>query len=116
MQDNLIELKQEKGKNNLESKYTKILNIIKIKMILFFVCAFVILSFFWYYITCFCCIYVNTQIHLIKDSIISFIISLIIPFGIFLIPGIFRITALRMNKSSGRLLYKLSAFLENYFL
>jgi len=116
LQDNIIELKQEKGKKKLESKYTKILNIIKIKMILFFVCAFVILSFFWYYITCFCCIYSNTQIHLIKDSIISLITSLIIPFGIFLIPALFRITALRMNKSSGRLLYKFSAFLENYLV
>ena len=116
LQDNIIELKQEKREKKLESKYTKILNIIKIKMILFFVCAFVILSFFWYYITCFCCIYSNTQIHLIKDSIISLITSLIIPFGIFLIPALFRITALRMNKSSGRLLYKFSAFLENYLV
>ena len=113
LQDNIIKLKQEKRKQKLEKIHNKILNIIKIKMILFFVCAFVILSFFWYYITCFCCIYVNTQIHLIKDTIISFITSLVIPLGIYLIPGIFRIISLRMNKSSGRLLYKFSAFLEN---
>ena len=113
LQDNIIELKQEKRKTKLKKVYNKILNIIKIKMILFFVCAFVILSFFWYYITCFCCIYVNTQIHLIKDTIISFITSLVIPLGIYLIPGIFRIISLRMNKSSGRLFYKFSFFLEN---
>ena len=82
-------------------------------MILFFVCAFVILSFFWYYITCFCCIYINTQIHLIKDTIISLITSLIIPFFIILIPGIFRILALRMKKPC---LYKFSSFLENYIV
>ena len=116
LQDNIIELKQEKRKTKLEKIYNIILNIIKIKMILFFVCAFVILSFCWYYITCFCCIYANTQIHLIKDSVISFITSLIIPFGLYLIPGIFRIISLRMNKSSGRLLYKFSAFLENYLV
>ena len=104
LQDNIIELKQEKGKGNLEKKYAKTLNIIKIKIILFFVLAFIILSCFWYYIICFCGIYVNTQIHLIKDTIISFITSLVIPLGIYLIPGIFRIISLRMNKSSGRLL------------
>ena len=116
LQDNIIKLKKENGKANLDKKYNRILNIIKIKFILFFVFGFIILSFFWYYLTCFCGIYVNTQIHLIKDSIISLIVSLIIPFGIFLIPAIFRITALRIKESSGRLLYKFSAFLENYLV
>ena len=116
LQDNIIELKKENGKANLDKKYNRILNIIKIKFILFFVFGFIILSFFWYYLTCFCCIYANTQMHLIKDSIISLIVSLIIPFGIFLIPAIFRITALRIKESSGKLLYKFSAFLENYLV
>ena len=116
LQDNIIELKKENGKANLNKKYNKILNAIKIKFILFFVFGFIILSFFWYYLTCFCCIYANTQMHLIKDSIISLIVSLIIPFGIFLIPAIFRITALRIKESSGKLLYKFSAFLENYLV
>ena len=113
-QDNIIELKQEKGKNNIKKKYTKTLNIIRIKIIFFFVIDFLILSFFWYYITCFCGIYVNTQIHLIKDSFLSLIISLVYPFFISLIPGIFRIPALRMEKPSGKFFYKLSSFLENY--
>ena len=112
-QNYIVELKQEIGKNNIKKKYTKILKIIKIKIILFFILSFVILSYFWYYIICFCGIYVNTQIHLIKDTIISLITSLIIPFFINLIPGIFRILALRMKKSSGKYLYKFSSFLEN---
>jgi len=112
-QDNIIELKQERRKNIFKEKYVRTLNIIKIKIILFFVLTFIILSCFWYYIICFCGIYVNTQIHLIKDTIISLITSLIIPFFINLIPGIFRILALRMKKSSGKYLYKFSSFLEN---
>ena len=115
-QDSIVELKQEKGKNNIKKKYARILNIIKIKIILFFVLAFIILLFFWYYIACFCGIYVNTQIHLIKDSVISLIVSLIFPFIINLIPGIFRISALKIEKSSGKYLYKFSFFLENYLL
>ena len=109
-QDKVTELKKEKEKNNLDEKHKKILKIVSIKILLFFVLAFIILSCFWYYIICFCGIYVNTQIHLIKDSIISLITSLIYPFGISLIPGLFRIPALKdKNKNC---IYKLSKLLE----
>ena len=111
-QDNIIELKQEKRKNIFKEKYVRTLNIIKIKIILFFVLAFIILLCFWYYIICFCGIYVNTQIHLIKDTIISLITSLIYPFALNLIPGIFRISALRIEKPSRKCLYKFSSFLQ----
>ena len=67
---------------------------------------------FMYYITCFCGIYENTQIHLIKDSLISFELSLIYPFGTFLIPGIFRITALRAKNKDKEYQYKFSGFIE----
>ena len=113
-QDDIIRLKQEKRNNNIKKKFTKVLKFIRIKIIFFFIIDFIILSCFWYYITCFCGIYVNTQIHLIKDTIISLITSLIIPFGINLIPGIFRIPALKMKKPKGKCLYKFSSFLENY--
>ena len=114
-QNNIVELKKEKEKNNVKKKYIKTLYILRIKFILFFISNFIILSLFWYYITCFCGVYVNTQIHLIKDSLFSLIISLIFPFVIYLIPGIFRICALRMEKHSGRFLYKFATFLENFF-
>ena len=110
-QDVIIELKQEKRKNFIKKKYSKVLKAFQNKAIGFFVCAFIILSCFWYYVTCFCGIYVNTQIHLIKDCFMSLLISLIYPFGISLIPGLFRIPAIRMKKPC---LYKFSSFLENY--
>ena len=77
-QDDIVEFKQEKEKekNNYMEKYNKTINKIRIKIISFFVFAFIFLSFFWYYITCFCGIYVNTQIILIKDSVISLLTSL----------------------------------------
>ena len=112
-QDSIIELKQEKKKNYIKKKYAIILKVFKIKIICLFIFSFIILSSFWYYITCFCGIYLNTQIHLIKDSIISLITSLIYPFGISLIPGLFRIPAIRMKKPC---LYKFSSFLENYIV
>ena len=99
---------------NLEQVYKKLLRTFKIKLCLFFILAFLALISFWYYIACFCGIYVNTQIHLIKDSIISLITSLLIPFGLYLIPGIFKIPALKAKIPSRKCLYKFSIFLENY--
>ena len=71
-----------------------------------------LLLIFWYYISCFCCIYENTQIHLFKDSLMSFGISLIYPICISTLPGIFRIPALSSNKGDKLCIYKLSQFIE----
>ena len=48
---------------------------INIKFILFFILSIICLSFFWYFISCFCGIYKNTQTILIKDTVISYILS-----------------------------------------
>ena len=114
-QDIIISLKHEKIKKYLEMKYKKLLRTLDIKFFYFFILSLLILVLFWYYITCFCGIYINTQNHLIKDSLISLIISLSIPFGLNLIPGIFRISALYVKKPSHKDLYKFSSFLENLF-
>ena len=113
-QDNIIDLKNEEV-TNLDKKYKKkLFKTLKIKFILFFIIAFIILCFFWYYITSFCGIYINTQIHLITDSLSSLVTSFFLPFVILLIPGIFRFFALRKENSTRRLIYKFSSFLENY--
>ena len=111
-QESISELKKENEKKDLDKNYLKkLIKTLKIKFICFFIISFVILVFFWYYIICFCGIYVNTQIHLISDSLISLITSFFLPFAMNIIPGIFRISALRLEKP---FLYKFSSFLENY--
>ena len=50
-------------------------------------------------------IYKNTQIHLLKDTLVSFGLSLIYPFGIYLLPGLFRIPALSNRKNKKKYLY-----------
>ena len=108
---NIIEFKQQKRKNFIKEKYSKMLIVLRNKIIGFFICTFIILLWFWYYVTSFCGIYTNTQIHLIKDCLISLLTSLIYSFAINLIPGLFRIPAIRIKKPC---LYKFSSFLENY--
>ena len=39
-------------------------------------------------------IYRNTQIHLLKDTLMSIDFSLIIPFIVYLMPGLFRIPSI----------------------
>ena len=113
-QDNIIDFKNEKEKNNLDKKYKKLIRKLKIKFIFYFIITFIILLFFWYYETCFCGIYVNTQVHLFKDSLISLAMGLLYPFIMYLIPGIFRISALRAKKQNRKYMYKISSFIENY--
>ena len=113
-QDKIVDLKKEEIKN-LDKNYSKkLFKTLKIKFISFFIVSFMILGFFFYYIACFCGIYVNTQLHLIKDSLMSLITSFFYPFIMFLIPGLFRIASLRVEKPSRKFLYKFSSLLENY--
>ena len=109
--ETIISIKSEKNLSTDRKK--KIICNIKIRFYFFFVITFILLLIFWYYISCFCCIYENTQMHLIKDSLLSLLISSIVPFFKSLIPGIFRIPALRSKKSNNLYMYKFSQFIEN---
>ena len=92
----------------LKEEYSKkIFSILNIKFCSYFILSFILLLFFWYYNTSFCGIYENTQIHLIKDSIISFILYLLYPFFKELLPGIFRVSALNSKKNK-KCLFKFS--------
>ena len=107
---------KEKIRNNSKDfniKLNKLFIILKIKFVLFFIISFILLTFFWFYITCFCGIYRNTQIHLIKDSLISLLMSFIYPFGTLLFITTLRMIALRADKHDRKFLYKFSQFFEN---
>ena len=107
----VLDIKKPKTVINL---HKGVLRILKIKFMLFFIITFLMLLFFLYYVSCFCGVYVNTQIHLIKDTAISFSLSMVYPFAFYLIPGIFRILALRDKKKGRKCIYKLSQVIGNF--
>ena len=109
---NLIEIKNQVTKKDIKKKSESVLIWIIKKSICYFVLTFVLLLFFWYYLSCFCAVYKNTQKHLIKDTLISYGLSMIYPFAIFLAPGIFRIPALRAQKKDKEIMYKFSKILQ----
>ena len=110
--DGIIDFKQSKKKKGLMKLGEELYNKLRIKFVLFFILSFILLLFFWYYISMFCAIYRNTQYHLLKDTLISFGLSLLYPFGIYLLPGIFRISSLSKPKKKRECLYKFSKILQ----
>ena len=110
--DSIIDFKQNKDKNSVDQRGNDLNSKVKIKSALFFAISFVFLLFFWYYISMFGVIYSNTQLHLLKDTLISFGISMLTPFGIYLLPGLFRIPSLSNRKKKRECLYNISKILQ----
>ena len=110
-ENNLIDIKREKNKNKIKTESKNVSKNLKLRFLIFFVVSYLLLFFFWYFISCFCAVYKNTQIMLLKDSLLSFGISLIYPIGLNLFPGFFRIPALKASKKDKKLLYKISLYL-----
>ena len=75
-------------------------------MICFSLLSLILMIFFWYFISAFCAVYKNTQMILIKDTLISFSLSMIYPFGLNLFPGFFRLPALSAAKHDKECIYK----------
>ena len=108
---NILAIKQEKNLNIAIKKSKFVERYITIKFIIFFILSTFLLIFFWYYISCFCAVYTNTQSILIKDTLVSFGISMLYPFGFNLIPGILRIPALKANNKEKKCIYKASGLI-----
>ena len=97
-----------KKNKNIEN-CIKTIKCLRVKFIIFYILEFLFLLLFWYYIGCFCAVFKNTQLYFIEDTFISFLLSLIYPFILNLIPGIFRIAALKNRK---KCLYVMSKIIQ----
>ena len=104
----LLNFKKEKNKRINENELRKSINN---KFYFFFILGFILFCGYWYYISCFCAVYKNTQIIFIKNIFVSYGLSMIYPFGIFLIPTILRIHSLKSKKKNEELYYKISLVL-----
>ena len=107
----ILSIKEEKDAVKAVEKSKKTAKCVKFKFALFFILSTLFMFFFWYFISCFCAVYVNTQIILLKDTMISFGLSMIYPFGLNLLPGFFRIPALRAENKDKECLYKISTLI-----
>ena len=108
----ILTIKQERDLLNLQQNSNRIIKCLKIKLAIFFILSFLFMLFFWYFISCFCAVYKNTQIILIIDTLISFALSMIYPFVLNLFPGFLRIYTLKMNTKDRKCLYILSGYIS----
>jgi hypothetical protein len=109
---NLLTIKQVRQMNKSYKRAKEVRGYLTIKFIAYFIVSFILAIFYWYFIFCFCAVYINTQLILIKDSLISFGVSMFYPFAINLLPGIFRIPALRAKNKDKVCWYKFSQLLS----
>jgi hypothetical protein len=96
---------EKKNKEFYKKEIFKTFSYIKFKLICYFILSFFMMVFFWYLICAFCAVYKNTQIILLEDILYSFILNLIYPFGIYLLPAVLRIISLRDKKKRLKLIY-----------
>lgn len=104
----ILLIKEQKTLNDTLVFAKGIKKCLYIKISIYYIISFVLIFFYWYFISCFCAVYNNTQIILIKNCFTSFIISLIYPFGLFLIPSFLRISSLNTTKKNRKFLYQIS--------
>ena len=108
---NIVKIKQEKDFEKTNELVPKVIKCLIVKFILFFIFSFLLLAFFWYFISCFGAVYKNTQIILLKDTLISFSISLLYPFIFYLLITLIRYPTLNKKEKCLNICYKISKFI-----
>ena len=88
-ESNIIYLKKYYKTKKYQNIKNKVIKCLKIKFNMFLILGFFLLCIFWYYCSVFCAVYRKTQKTLIKDTLSSFVISLIYPFIIKFYIGLF---------------------------
>ena len=94
--------------SNKEIRQKNLIKCIKLKIIYFFLFTSFMIVFYWYFISCFCAVYKNTQIYYIIDSAISFCLGLIYPFILYLFPSLLRMLSLKYYNKNLLYVYKIS--------
>ena len=103
LSDRMIIFLKNNDNNETLNNYSKNRKCLITKFMMFYMINFLFLFMFWYYLGCFCAVFKNTQIYLIKDALFSFSLSFIYLVILYLFPGIFRIPALRIkNKNKNK--------------
>ena len=111
-QNELIKIKKEPNKAKSKKIANQSKKNLRIKLYVFFILALLIITFCWYYITAFGAVYPNTQIYLLEDTWISFLLSMIYPFVYNFIPGLLRMPSLKAKKRDKKWMYDFSGILS----
>ena len=107
---NLLEIKKKPNIESAKEIKPNVERCIIIKNICYFIISIIFLILFWYYLSSFSAVYKNSQIYLITNTFISFILGLIYPFFINLVPMFLRLISL--GAKNRECIYKMSKILQ----
>ena len=105
------ELRKMKDLEEARKKNQGLYKWLKLRINLYFILSIIFIAVFGYYIACFCTIFENTQVDLIEAMFTSWGLSLLYPFGVYLVSSILRRIALSKKI---RILFRISKILELY--
>ena len=109
--EDILQIKAADKMQDIFSDAKKKYRCLVIKFHLFFLVLFIFNFGFWYLVACFCAVYKNTQMPLIKDTVVSFVLGLFYPFGTCLLITLLRRIALNDEKKDKKCLFKISQFI-----
>ena len=111
-QRNLLKIKNEDIYNNFEEKVENTKRCLLIKYIMFYIFSFIYFILFWYYLSSFCAVFPNSQIYLIKNTFMSFVIYILFPNIFILLTCAFRIYSLREKKPINKFFFKINKIMQ----
>ena len=108
----IYEVKSLSKIQGTRNKVISILRGMRMKLMAFYIGGTFFSIFYWYAISAFCSVYINTQTIYIIDCVISFVIFLIVPFIVYFIIAVLRIISLKsIIHKKLKWLYKISNLL-----
>ena len=102
-------LRKMRDVQQAKEKSVCILRCIKIRIVIYYLLSFAFLVIFGFYVLCFCAVFENTQIELIKATFTSWLMSLIYPFIICFFTSLIRRFAFEWESSC---LYKVKQIMQ----
>ena len=106
----ILKLKEKEEKEKDERMNATLIKVTSRSMLLFII-TFIILSIFWVYVGSICAIYHNSQIYLIVNGCISFVVVLLLPFLYNFLTALLRTSAIKGKNSE--CLYKMTVFIHD---
>ena len=106
---NIIKIKEQNTYSKADYTAQNVQKKLVIKYVIFFILGNIFLGFFWILLSSFGAVYQNTQIFLVKNTLISFSMDLVYPFFYNIFPCFFRMISLN---SKSECFYNFSKFLQ----
>ena len=106
---NIIKIKEQNTYSKADYTAQNMKKKLVIKYTIFFILGIIFLGFFWILLSSFGAVYQNTQIFLVKNTLISFAIDMVYPFFYYIFPCIFRMISL---SAKSEYIYNFCKFLQ----